>query len=67
MVSTTNSLLAIFSTWLDHRMKELLHLIQSYTKYSTDIIQDVKKLALPRNATLFSADAKSMYTNIDTT
>jgi hypothetical protein len=78
VVSTTNSLLAIFSNWLDFRMKELLPLIQSYTmkellpliqsytKNSTDIIQDLKELMLPENATLFSADAKSMYTNIDT-
>jgi len=66
VVSTTNSMLAIFSNWLDFRMKELLPLIQSYTKNSADIIQDLKKLTLPENATLFSADAKSMYTNIDT-
>jgi hypothetical protein len=47
-------------------MKELLPLIQSYTKNSTDIIQDLRELTLPENATLFLADAKSMYTNIDT-
>jgi hypothetical protein len=66
VVSITNSLLAIFSTWLDYRMKELLPLIQSYTKISADIIQDLKKLTILKNATLFSANAKSMYTNIDT-
>ncbi len=48
-------------------MKELLPLVQSYTKNSTDIIQDLKELTLPGNAKLFSADATSMYTNIDTT
>ena len=47
-------------------MKELLPLIQSYTKISADIIQDLKKLTILKNATLFSANAKSMYTNIDT-
>jgi len=67
VVSTTNSLLAIFSNWLDFRMKELLPLVQSYTKNSTDIIHDLKGLTLPENAKLFSADATSMYTNIDTT
>jgi hypothetical protein len=36
-------------------------------KNSTDIIQDLKELTLPGNAKLFSADATSMYTNIDTT
>jgi hypothetical protein len=66
VVSTTNSLLAIFSNWLDYRMKELLPLVCSYTKNSTEIIQDLQQLKLPNNAVLFSADAKSMYTNIDT-
>jgi hypothetical protein len=47
-------------------MKELLPLIQSYTKNSTDVIQVLKKLTLPENVTLISANAKSMYTNIDT-
>jgi len=66
VVSTTDSLLAIFSNWLDFRMKELLPLIQSYTKNSMDIIQDLRELTLPENAKLFLADTKSMYTNIDT-
>ena len=66
VVSTTNSLLAIFSNWLDYKMKELLPLVKSYTKNSAEVIQDLKQLTLPHNALLFSADAKSMYTNIDT-
>jgi len=47
-------------------MKELLPLIQSYTKNSFEVIKDLKNLTIPENALLFSADAKSMYTNIDT-
>jgi hypothetical protein len=60
-----NSLLAIFSNWLDYRMKDLLPLVCSY-KNSTEIIQDLKQLTPPDNAVLFSAVAKSIYTNIDT-
>jgi len=46
-------------------MKELIHLVQSYLKDSTSFIQEIKELQLPDNALLFTADAKSMYTNID--
>jgi hypothetical protein len=46
-------------------MKELIHLVQSYLKDSTSFIEEIKELQLPNNALLFTADAKSMYTNID--
>jgi hypothetical protein len=67
VVSSSSGLLTIFSTWLDYRMKELLPLIKSYTRNSFDVIKDLKQLDIPKNALLFSADAKSMYTNIDST
>jgi hypothetical protein len=67
VVSTSGSLLAIFSTWLDYKMKELLPLVQSYVKNSFNTITELKNLQIPKNALLFSADATSMYTNIDTT
>jgi hypothetical protein len=47
-------------------MKELLPLVQSYTKNSASTIEELKTLHIPENALLFSADATSMYTNIDT-
>jgi hypothetical protein len=66
VVSSTNSLLAIFSVWLDHKSKELLPLIKSYLKDSTTLIQSPKHLHIPDNALVFTADAKSMHTYIDT-
>ncbi len=60
VVSTTNSLLAIFSTWLDYKMKELLPYVKSYIKNSTEVILDLKDLHIPQNTKLFSADAVSM-------
>jgi len=66
VVSTTNTLLAIFSIWLDYRMKELLPLIKSYIKTSIEVINNIKKLHIPQGTLLFLADAVSMYTNIDT-
>jgi hypothetical protein len=66
VVSTCGSLLSIFSNWLDFKMKDLLPFVKSYLKNSITVIDDLKKLQIPENALLFSADAKSMYTNIDT-
>jgi len=65
VVSTSGSLLAIFSTWLDYRMKELLPLVQSHVKNSFTALAELKNLYIPDNALLFAADATSMYTNID--
>ncbi len=66
VISCINSFPSIFSMWLDFRMHELLHLIPSYIKNSTELIHGLKNLTLPQNARLFTADASSMYTNIDT-
>jgi hypothetical protein len=43
VVSSSNSLLSVFSTWLDYRMKELAHLVDSFLKDSTTFIQEIKK------------------------
>jgi len=48
-------------------MKSLLPLIPSYIKNSSDLIRELKMLHLPRSAKLFTADASSMYINIDST
>jgi hypothetical protein len=66
VISTSESLLAVFSTWIDFKMKELLPLIQSHVKNSLNIIEDLKNIILPKNALIFTADAVSMYTNIKT-
>ncbi len=47
-------------------MKQLLPSVKSYVKNSFEIIEDLKRITLPDNALVFSADATSMYTNIDT-
>ena len=67
VVSRINSLLAIFSNWVDYKLKSLLPNLKSFVKDSAEIIRDLKTLSIPREALLFSADATSMYTNIDTT
>jgi hypothetical protein len=65
VVSCINSFVSIFSTWLDFRMKELLHLIPSYIKDSKSLISEISILDVPIGAKLFTADAMAMYSNID--
>jgi len=66
VVSSSSSFLSIFSVWLDHKMKALIPLVQSYIQNSISVADDLKSLEIPDGALLFSADATSMYTNIDT-
>jgi hypothetical protein len=58
----------LFSKWLDHQMKKLLPTFsKTYLKDSFAVLDDIQALGpLPPNAKLFTADAVSMYTNIDT-
>jgi hypothetical protein len=66
VVSTSGSLLTIFSTWLDYKMKDLILLVKSYIKNSFAVIEELKNLTIPNNGLFFSADTVSMNTNIDT-
>jgi hypothetical protein len=47
-------------------MKDLLPFVKSYVKNSFSALEELKQMNIPDNALLFSADATSMYTNIDT-
>jgi hypothetical protein len=67
VVSCVGSFNEIASKWLDFKLSQLVYLCPSHTKDSFQILQDLKELGpLPPNARLFTADAVSMYTNIDT-
>ena len=58
----------VWSVWLDYRMKELLPLSRTYLRDSEQVLSELNALGrLTPNAKLFTADAVSMYTNIDTT
>ena len=63
----SGSVTAIYSKWLDHWMSKLVIHSPSYLKDSQDLLDRIKNLgALPSHARVFTADAVSMYTNIDT-
>jgi hypothetical protein len=73
MVHTTGCILCvgsfakIFSKWLNHQMKKLLPMFSKmYLKDFFAVLNDIRDLGpLPPHAKLFTADAVSMYTNID--
>jgi len=65
IVSCVGSLLNIFSKWLDYKMKALVKHVPTFLRDSNHTIEDLKLLGpLPDNARLFTADAVSMYMNI---
>ena len=58
------------SRWLDYWFQKLRPFVSSYIKNSAQLLAKLKRLQrrgrLPPDVWLFTADARSMYTNIDT-
>ena len=66
IICCTGTILHNLSQWLDFQFQCLKHWIPSYIKDSQDLIDKLSKLGwLPPNAKHFTADAVSMYTNIN--
>ena len=67
VTGTGGSLLAAISKWLDVKLQPLLKYLPSYFKDWEELIEDLNALNnLPKGSKLFTADACSMYTEIDT-
>ena len=67
IVSTSGSLLEGLGKWIDKQLQPLCKDIPSYVKNSASLVQELLELPpLPPTALLLTADAVSMYTNIDT-
>ena len=67
IVCCSGTFINCLSRWLDHWLQKLKPLLPTYIKNSTQLLQWFEDLGvLPHNAYLFTADANSMYTNIDT-
>ena len=66
IVSCSGSLLAALGTWVDDKLQHAVKIQPSYFKSSFDLREEIDTLELPLNASLFTADAVSMYTNIPT-
>ena len=67
VVSCIKSKVEIMSKYLDYQLQRVVHLCPSYLKDSSSLLRNLKQQPkLPPGSTLLSADAVSMYTNIDT-
>ena len=67
IVSTSGSLLAYLSKWVDYNLNQIAKKSPTYILNSLQVKKEFEKLeSLPKNAIIFTADAVSMYTNIDT-
>ena len=69
IVCCCGTLLNHLSRWVDYWFQKLRHHIPSYIKDSSQLLSRLKELQvngrLPPNIWVFTADARSMYTNID--
>ena len=70
IVCCCGTLLNHLSRWLDYHFQKLRPLVKSYIKDSAQFLARLRELQqngqLPLNIWVFTADARSMYTNIDT-
>ena len=67
VVSCSGSLLHPLGVWLDTALQPIATSLPSFIASSYDLKEAINNLPpLPQNAKLFTADAVSMYTNIDT-
>jgi hypothetical protein len=68
IVCCAGTTLNCLSRWLDYHFQRLKPFIPSYIKDGEALLNDLDNLGqLPTNARLFTTDANSMYTNINTT
>ena len=67
IISTSGTRLAGLSKWVDRILQPIMKKIDSYISNSTDLIKHIEtKYPLPNTTKIVTADAVSMYTNIDT-
>ena len=67
VISTVNSRMGDLSKWVDFQLQRVVHLCPCYLKDSRSLIRKLTALGkLPPTAVIMTADAVSMYTNIDT-
>ena len=67
IVSCCGTALNYLSRWLDHHLQKVKPFVKSYVRDSSELLLLLKDLGpLPAGAKVFTADANSMYTNIDT-
>lgn len=66
VVSQSGSIFEPLSKWLDAELQKVITLCPAYLKDSWDLLKAIRAMHLPANAYFITADAVSMYSNIDT-
>ena len=67
VVATCGTMLHGISKWADYHLQKLMHLIPTYIRDCFEVKAEMEQLGqLPEGTRLFTMDATSMYTNIDT-
>jgi hypothetical protein len=66
IVSCSGSLLFALGKWVDDKLKIFAHRQPAYFKISQDLHKMLSAMVIPPHTFFFTADAESMYTNIDT-
>jgi hypothetical protein len=66
IVSCSGTLLYYLGIWVDDKLQKIAQRQKSYFKSSFELKEDITKMDIPPHATVFTADAVSMYTNIHT-
>jgi hypothetical protein len=66
IVSCSGSLLFALGKWVDDKLKICAHRQPDYFKSIQDLQTMLSKMVIPPHTFFFTADAESMYTNIDT-
>ena len=66
IVSCCGTFMNDWSRWLDYQLQRIKPFLPTYIKDSTQVLLELKQLILQPNARIWTADANSMYNNIDT-
>lgn len=66
-ISASRSILYGIGCWLDTQLRIIINNLKYVCRSSTTFINEIKNIPIKNNYQFFTCDAKSMYTNIDTT